>query len=64
MSNGGGIGDDKEDTNLVGSSFSLVRVLSLIISQLDLDFNYLNIDGQRSHLYFIYVIRLDIIIQC
>ena len=31
MSNGGGIGDDKEDTNLVGSSFSLVRLLVVII---------------------------------
>ena len=33
MSNGGGIGDDKEDTNLVGSSFSLVRSLLLISYQ-------------------------------
>ena len=37
MSNGGGIGDDKEDTNLVGSSFSLVRSLLLIIYHLQLD---------------------------
>ena len=31
IQNGGGIGDDKEDTNLVGSSFSLV--IFLLISK-------------------------------
>ena len=41
MSNGGGIGDDKEDTNLVGSSFSLVRSLLFIICHLYSDQNIL-----------------------
>ena len=64
MSNGGGIGDDKEDTNLVGSSFSLVRLLVVIIYLRHSDQNFLNIECQSFNLYFINVIRLDIIIQC